>query len=538
MRYNKQFKDVYDAINYLMQKKKQDILPRERKRIGFKQAEQSEPMNNPGHILSIRSREFYLREPLKPSNFFTSIKTQCKRWIPGENAHLPQQTPLFTCSSVSKSLFSEVPLIFILLFQTISANSQTQPAGPDHYESEKYFWSTLDSISAMLEGRRPLNFKSSVYQVENAFLENRLDERIFDQQIFEMTRYCRFLQNVHSHDYHESDSSEFMANAAIYSFLADTIRFASANDNFFLTPPNYDFEDPGGNREWTNMFVSKLLATGKGNCHSLPYLYKILADESGTPAWLSLAPNHVFIRSKSVRCGWYNTELTSKSFPDDSWMVASGYIHSNAMRNGMFLDTLSSKEAIALTLADLAMGFRAKYRSGDGRFILQACRLALADFPDCLPARLLEVETEVELLASRCDGNRACEPEEWDSVAKKCMEIYRDGYRPVPESLQKKWAEPGAGSRQKESGQKGESPDDSIFFPGTLTLSNGKYPEVFRGNSIVTFGRIRLNITTGEIISILPEPETFPSWHLDPAVMSRFLNGNSNVTYSLCLSPQ
>lgn len=35
-KYNKQFKDVYEAINYLLQKDKQDTDTKERKRIGFK----------------------------------------------------------------------------------------------------------------------------------------------------------------------------------------------------------------------------------------------------------------------------------------------------------------------------------------------------------------------------------------------------------------------------------------------------------------------------------------------------------------------
>jgi hypothetical protein len=35
-RYNKQFKDVYEAINYLLQKDKQEIEYRERKKVGFK----------------------------------------------------------------------------------------------------------------------------------------------------------------------------------------------------------------------------------------------------------------------------------------------------------------------------------------------------------------------------------------------------------------------------------------------------------------------------------------------------------------------
>ena len=35
-KYNKQFKDVYEAINYLLQKDKQETNQKERKRIGFK----------------------------------------------------------------------------------------------------------------------------------------------------------------------------------------------------------------------------------------------------------------------------------------------------------------------------------------------------------------------------------------------------------------------------------------------------------------------------------------------------------------------
>ena len=35
-RYNKQFKDVYEAINYLLQKDKKETEQKERKRIGFK----------------------------------------------------------------------------------------------------------------------------------------------------------------------------------------------------------------------------------------------------------------------------------------------------------------------------------------------------------------------------------------------------------------------------------------------------------------------------------------------------------------------
>ncbi len=36
-KYNKQFKDVYEAINYLLQKDKQELTQRDRKKIGYKE---------------------------------------------------------------------------------------------------------------------------------------------------------------------------------------------------------------------------------------------------------------------------------------------------------------------------------------------------------------------------------------------------------------------------------------------------------------------------------------------------------------------
>lgn len=64
--------------------------------------------------------------------------------------------------------------------------------------------------------------------------------------------------------------------------------------------------------------MSKLLDTQKGNCNSMPYLYKILAEELGVDANLALAPNHVYIKHNIKSLGWYNTELTSGIFPQET----------------------------------------------------------------------------------------------------------------------------------------------------------------------------------------------------------------------------
>ena len=77
------------------------------------------------------------------------------------------------------------------------------------------------------------------------------------------------------------------------------------------------------------MFVSTLMVTCKGNCHSLPLFYKLLTEELGEKSWLALAPNHAYIKLHNQADGWYNVELTSGQFPTDVWIKASGYIHTD-----------------------------------------------------------------------------------------------------------------------------------------------------------------------------------------------------------------
>ena len=136
------------------------------------------------------------------------------------------------------------------------------------------------------------------------------------------------------------------------------------------------------------MFVSKLLETGKGNCHSLPYLYKILADELGIPCYLAFAPNHIYIKLFSEQTGWYNTELTSATFPVDAWIMASGYITTDAIRNSLYMDTLSTKQTVANCLVDLAHGYQRKFGRENPDFVIKCCNTVLQYHPANVNAML------------------------------------------------------------------------------------------------------------------------------------------------------
>jgi hypothetical protein len=140
------------------------------------------------------------------------------------------------------------------------------------------------------------------------------------------------------------------------------------------------------------MFVTRFIQTGKGNCHALPFLYKILADEIGAKAYLSLAQNHMYIKSRSEKTGWFNTELTNGMFPVDAWVATSGYVTLEAMQSGIYMDTLGAKQSIAFCLYDLAKGSEKRYGFKEFPFIFDCLNLALEYYPNFITALIYKAE--------------------------------------------------------------------------------------------------------------------------------------------------
>jgi hypothetical protein len=161
-------------------------------------------------------------------------------------------------------------------------------------------------------------------------------------------------------------------------------------------------------------------------------------DELGEDAYLSLAPNHIYIKVQNKRAGWYNIELTCGDFPADSWLTASGYIHTDAIRNGIYMDTLSLKQSVALCLIDLAQGYQMKFGLQDGKFILQCCETALIHFPNYINALLLKAETITYLYKQQTDDS-----DEKEMLFGQMNELYSYihhlGYRKMPNGMYMNW---------------------------------------------------------------------------------------------------
>jgi len=300
-------------------------------------------------------------------------------------------------------------------------------------QTNSYYFDVYSRIESMLSGRDSLNFKKAVFLTENAYFENQLNEEAFNDDIQFYTSICRDIIASGNIVYPEKDIEIAAAQCAAFLFMTDTIPIQIGQNIVVHTPFEYNFDDYAGQKDWSNMFVSKLMATKKGNCHSLPYLYKIIMDEMRYDCYLALAPNHIYIKAQNKRVGWYNIELTCGDFPTDAWLMASGYIHTDAIRNGIYMKQLADKESISLCLVDLAQGYQAKFGIEDGSFILKCCDTALSYFPNYINALLLKAETltalhkqtENELLLSQMN--------------KVYTQIHDLGYRKMPKGMYLNW---------------------------------------------------------------------------------------------------
>ena len=155
-------------------------------------------------------------------------------------------------------------IFFALVFNCFASKAQ---------DSTHFYKQAYEIIDSMLTGKTPLNFKKAVFTTENAFLDGQLDTAMVNKEIAILGMLTKSILSSNLVSYSGIDKEDIKKHAAIFKLLTDTIPIIIDSVNiFFHTPYLYDFEDMWGQKDWTNMFVSKLLQRGKGNCHSMPYL--------------------------------------------------------------------------------------------------------------------------------------------------------------------------------------------------------------------------------------------------------------------------
>lgn len=305
-------------------------------------------------------------------------------------------------------------------------------------QSNQFYDDAYQTLDNMVMQKQPYSFKSAILTVENAYYQGKLDTVEINQKIRFMANFCNQIIKNRELTYNEKDRDEVSKYAAIFSVMCQKTPVIVGKDTLQYKPFSYDFDDVFGHSDLANLFVSKLVNTQKGNCNSMPYLYKILAEELGADAYLALAPNHVYIKHNIKSIGWYNTELTSGIFPQDSWLMASGFIHLDAIQNGIYMKALNNKESLALCFVDLANAYNRAYQDNDGVFALKCANKALEINPILITALLLRAEIHKSQY-------RKVNPEEAKSkelllqLNKEYAYIHKMGYRNMPQDMYLDW---------------------------------------------------------------------------------------------------
>jgi len=231
---------------------------------------------------------------------------------------------------------------------------------------EFYFKQAVDEITDMLEDRKPVDFKRAVFLTENAYYKGQLDYSNFCNQLTKISvKLNQMIVNKGLQGYKTA------GNWAIFSYMTEKI----PENNF--QPMQYDFENFMGDSDYESFMVSTLLTTRKGNCHSLPYLYKILADEVNVEAFVSTAPMHVYNKHKDEQGKWWNLELTSGTFSRTSFIIESFNVSDAGMESGLYMKPLDGKELLVLCLSDLMDYYEKKTGKYYGEIVQTGCDIGI-----------------------------------------------------------------------------------------------------------------------------------------------------------------
>lgn len=309
------------------------------------------------------------------------------------------------------------------------------------------FHAARKEITDMLQGRRNMNLKRAVFLTENAYYDNKLSYDRFNAEIQNLKRIC--LLKMKEEGLNTQDN--MAVNLMIFRVITDevSIREPATEKSITHYPMKYDFEDFLAQQDASKYMVSKLLVKNTGQCHSMPLLYLILAEELGAKAHLSLSPSHSFVKIQDSQGNWYNLELTQGAVATDDFYVGSGYIKTEAIRNQLYLAPLSSRELIAQQLIDLSSYYTRKY--GYDSFVKQNADVVLAYSPSsvtALQARVTYYAYMAKYAVERCGyphpGLLPQYPQAY-ALHRKMEEAYNElhdlGYAAMPEEAYRQWLE-------------------------------------------------------------------------------------------------
>lgn len=313
-----------------------------------------------------------------------------------------------------------------------------------HRMDHQNYLKAWNEVAGMINSKS-YSLKDAIYKIESAILPKYMSYKEYSDYIANATQII--YQAMEQEGYNRKNESA--KKMMLHKYMHGIIEIYDENNSPITRTQRmqYDFDDPMGKENIENQFVLKLIKTNKGQCHSLPLFYLIMAEELGFKAWLSTAPNHFFVKVKDDKGKMYNLELTNGHYTNDQFMMQSGYITTESVINKTFLDTLSTEEVLHYCLSDLQNYYINKH--GYQPYLQRDIENLVSSNPKNMTAWLIlsNFATFHFYLELKRVGNP--KPEELEkherlhSLYKWMQSIYKNidemGFNPMPLGKYKKW---------------------------------------------------------------------------------------------------
>jgi hypothetical protein len=266
-----------------------------------------------------------------------------------------------------------------------SVKKRTTSYSPNKFTTESAsYWKAKAVLNDMLSGKISLSLKDAFYSLENAYGNTYLSYAEYNSTLRKSAQFIKQWLNEHGHNTTDNRALHF----GIQAFMGDTLTVSTLNkerlgvSKIKHLPFTYDYLDFRAEQDFRNYFVTKTLATGTGQCNSLPITYLLLAEQLGAKAYLSYAPLHSFIKFPDSEGVIHNYEPTSNYEISDQWYANQLKVSQQAYKSKIYLDTLNKKQIVAAAMLDLAYGYITKHGLGDGVFVSKCVQDAMPYFPN------------------------------------------------------------------------------------------------------------------------------------------------------------